>query len=710
MSNVDMSLEYRDLSIHATNPFAAFNSSPRLSMYASHISQALVLEESDIPYILTGAEKRLGELAKDIVMPEDAIVEAVIYRNAKASVTKGYIECVIIYYGLESKTIDVLTVPIFDRNHQYFGYPLISVDVLPTVGDTVAKGKLLAQTPNKNNKGLGESWYGFGKNLNTAFMDMPAVSEDGFIICEDVLDKLAFYTYEDRVIDIDARAEDIEGYPTANIPLNLYGDNNTYKTFPDIGEMVNPDAIVFGMRRVHLSRYSAGTRMDRLRTVETKTDKLVYARNNTGVVVDAQVIKRPSLGISRLPIHHQLESYAEDYKRFYKDILVAETNIFRKYQNKGINTNIYSPRFLALLEKARIITATPLNQKSRGYKEKSIKYTYQKDSVGDYRLTLTIQHRLVPGIGSKLTDRAGGKGVIVEIRKPEEMPIDEYGVRADIIVDKNSIISRMNPGRFYEQAYNYCLMHSSRRTREVLNLGQQTTIDSASEENKQKAVEYLANLFSIVSPKQKDVFLSSTKEEQEEYLQTVIDDGIYLFKEIGYKEDPVEVMKTLMNNPDYYPKKTKVRWIGADGKLKESRNPIMIAPTYIMLLEKIGDSGMVVSSPRTNHIGVFVKTPSSQKALYPVRLNPVRIIGESESRILLAYGGQEAAAEIMDQGSAPDTHKAIYRAFLESEKPTQLYRAVDRDKVPLGNTIPIRILDHIYECQGIRDYFIKTGE
>ena len=705
VKKVDFSLEYRDLSIHTNNPFVEHNSSPRSSMFASHINQALVLKDSDIPNIVTGGEKRLGELALDITVPEDGVVEAVINRRCGAD--NHVVETLIIYYGYESKKIDCIKVPKYITNHQYFGYELKINGALPAPQDKIYKDQILAWTPNRYGKGINEPWYGYGRNLNTAFMDLQSVAEDGFIISESALQKLGFTIYETRDIDIHKNSDMLEGYPSINIPLNIYGEED-YKIFPDIGMQVRHDAVVAAVRRIRLSRYGSKASMEALRRLEFVTDSITYTRNNTGVVVDVQVIKSLQLPISNLPPYRQLEEYVQYGRSYYKRILDVENAISRKYR-ANITGSLYHPRFMSVLEEARTQIGALINAKSRGIKEKSIRYTYQKDPIGDYRLILTIKHDILPNIGSKLSDRAGGKGVIVEIRKDDEMPVDQYGVRAEVIVDKNSIISRMNPGRFYEQAYNHAVYHTGRKMRETLTMGNITDINNIDTNRKQEAVDYLKGFLEIISPKHKKALEEATQEEIDNMLEQVIFDGLYIYKDIKDHGEPIRIMEDLMNSI-YYPSHTTVTWKGIDGKTVTTLNTVLIAPTYIMLLEKIGDSGMAVSSPRSNHIGVPVKLPKHSKNKYPIRHNPVRMPGESETRLIAAYGKERAIAEIMDQGTNPDTHRIIYRAILEADKPTAIHKAVDRNKHPLGKSIPVSIIGHIYYCQGIEDVYVKTGD
>ena len=73
------------------------------------------------------------------------------------------------------------------------------------------------------------------------------------------------------------------------VPLNLYGDDKNYKIFPDIGEEIRPDGVVFATRRlipglypIQLSRRALQQYMD--------TDDGKIAKEENARVVSVEVI------------------------------------------------------------------------------------------------------------------------------------------------------------------------------------------------------------------------------------------------------------------------------------------------------------------------------------------------------------------------------------------------------------------------------------
>ena len=103
-----------------------------------------------------------------------------------------------------------------------------------TEGSKHLKGTKLFDTPAIDDYGN----YCYGTETNVALMSIPATIEDGIVISESYAKKLVTHGFEKRVCSWDKR----------NFPLNLYGDPNDpndYKPFPDIGQKIRADGLVF---------------------------------------------------------------------------------------------------------------------------------------------------------------------------------------------------------------------------------------------------------------------------------------------------------------------------------------------------------------------------------------------------------------------------------------------------------------------------------
>src|SRR5699024_10288190 len=80
--------------------------------------------------------------------------------------------------------------------------------------------------------------YHSGIHANIALMSDPVVIEDGIKMSESFAKKMTFTLIESRTITINNNM----------IGLNLYGDENNFKIFPNIGDFIRDDGILVALR------------------------------------------------------------------------------------------------------------------------------------------------------------------------------------------------------------------------------------------------------------------------------------------------------------------------------------------------------------------------------------------------------------------------------------------------------------------------------
>jgi DNA-directed RNA polymerase beta subunit len=93
---------------------------------------------------------------------------------------------------------------------------------------------------------------------------------------------------------------------------------------------------------------------------------------------------------------------------------------------------------------------------ARSYMDNSL--TWDKDHEGEVvdvvrhgkRLTVTVKYKEPVGIGDKLSNRYGGKGVVSKIVDDESMVKDEAGKPIDLLWTSLGVVSRINPAQVLE--------------------------------------------------------------------------------------------------------------------------------------------------------------------------------------------------------------------------------------------------------------------
>ncbi|MBE0438177.1 MAG: hypothetical protein IBX57_00225 [Gammaproteobacteria bacterium] len=279
------------------------------------------------------------------------------------------------------------------------------------------------------------------------------------------------------------------------------------------------------------------------------------------------------------------------------------------------------------------------------------------------------------------------KGVIVGVWPDEKMPVDRNGNRAEIIMDGDATIKRMNIGRLYEQWLNACSRDVTNRVRDM--------VENDHKNGWQQAYDYLLGYYEICSPRMRALFDKYPKPKQ--HVEEILKDGVYLWLPTDNPRDSMEAIKMLKDGP-YAPTFGPVTY--AEGVVTD-RN-VLIGSLYIMLLEKTGSDWSGVSSAKLQHFGIPARVSNSDKYSSPGRNQPVRILGESEVRLLNSVIGSDTTVDMLDQSNSPTTHKYIVNKILRSDQPTNIDVMVDRKEVPLGNARSNLFVKHIMECGGVK--------
>lgn len=699
------------LGLHALNPFAKHNSSARSVMFANHFAQRLVIDGADEQRIQSGVAKEFGKYTFSIKMPVNARVIKIIDRYPRGidiSSLNYNPETIVIFENDETKEIDYISIPRHASYHQFFGFKYeLKNEALSMLkpGAYIPKDTIFADSP-----GVSEnSGYKFGKNLNVAFMSIPSVSEDGMMICEDVLPSLKFRVYETRVVEFGA----------SQFPLNLYGSVDNYKPFPDIGDYIREDGVLMMLREydndlmpVEMSAFDT-MEVDFVfdRGVYVRGGQSQYATNNDtvkqlgqGRIVDIRVISSNTVN-KQLP--DKMCAYIEKYERalvkFHQEILQLEAQLRAERKKKFGEAKLkLSPKLHRLMVESLAI----VNHNSAKLRQ-NLSLLYRKAPIDEFRIEFVVEYEIIPNIGYKLTGQSGDKGVIVKIEKRENMPVDEAGNSADLVVDSASTIARMNLGRLYEHYYSAALRDMSKNVCNILGIHKNATPEKLMALNPEvfeKAYSYMLGFYRITSDQQFEMFANRvSQEERYEHIANIVNDGDYLFVPINSQKDSIQVIKELEQfyRPTYGP----VSYVGNSGQRVMTKNKIRIAPMYMMLLDKIADDWSSVSSGKLQHFGVLSPMTKHEKFLYPFRNSPVRTIGETEGRIFAGYCGREAIAEMMDRSNSPMTQRNIVHNILTAEQPGNIENVVDRKYIPLGSARPLLLVRHILMCAGMKSVY-----
>lgn len=660
-------LDERLVGIPAFNPFVRSVTGPRGAMFNKHMSQRPTIHHPTSQRLQTGVGYELGKYTYKKVIPEGSFITAIIPKYTKGLIVTHAFKNplnTVIYVNDEKRLIDMLDLDRYHSQHQYFGFEYkYNKDVINDlhVGKHVYIDTVVADSPAKAPDGD----YHSGIHANIALMSDPAVIEDGIKISQSFANKLSFSLFESRTITI---TNDVVG-------LNIYGDADVFKMFPNIGEFIRPDGIIFALREYRDELAPINMSRKALRT-PTMFDTCTYGQPNAEVI-DIEIIKGDVQRSELLTgMTEQLQYHHNNQLRYYRAILEE----YRRLMRESGNTLRLSHRFHALVRDAFAFVNAAENKLSyRG-----------RDKLNGWTVKVVYKYTLTPKIGYKMTDTMGGKGVICAIVPDEQMPINEINIRADVIMDPRAACNRTIPGKFIEIYINASI------DKVLWDIEQMVKADDHASYN--LAFKYVMGCYKITSP----MMFNAIQEVEFDGIEHVRQ---LLMNNVGEwlpSASPVDYMEVVQLLRKYYPAVNgKVKYIGTDGKLKTSKNNVLIGGSYMFLLDKIATESAAVASARTQHFGIPSKLNKSNKYHSPARDQPTKTIAEDESRLLEAVVGGRMAADLIDQTNNPDVHKTILANIYRSDKPSGQYRLVDRDLQPTGHGYIQNMVNNVLSCAGL---------
>lgn len=676
----------------ALDPYFGVTSAARGAMFLTHIGQSPVVEGNEPRRVMTGAEMNFAQHAFNVSVPKDCVILNVIRKyptgHGLDSIQHNPVTTIIYedFYD-EYKQIGMIQVPEYMSYHQTFGFKLeknreIWDQLHP--GAMIAKDSILAKSSSVKNNGL----LGQGVNINAAFYSGPGTIEDGFIISDEILDALTPRAYTTAVGGCGRKA----------YFLNMYGTDKLYKPFPDIGERIRPDGVIFAVRDLDDDLSPAEMTPRALRELDRTFDRAVIGDPGS-VVKDIKVFMDERQNPSYIPMgmDGQLRKYYDALCTYYREII----KIYRTLQARRKDRLRITEEFSQLLVEAMIYLP-----QAEG--KRKLSRTYRLDTLDEVRVEITYETMKRPGGAFKLTDFHGGKGVICKVMPRALMPRDKWGNVVDVGIFGGSTMRRSNYGRIYEHGFGAASRDLSQRLRVELGLERHGTITDKDligcEQFRDNAwIDYAFNelqeFYKIITVDMHEILKAHPDKRQ--YVGQVLKDGFsYIYSPI---EDEVHLPRAMTEliESRFCPNYDTVTYTDQAGNFRETKDKVLIGPLYMMLLEKIGDDWSSVASVKVQQFGLPSKLNNSDRASTPGRETAIRSFGESETRSYNCTVGPEPTVELLDQTNNPQSHNAVINSILTGEYSSNIERAVDREKIPFGNSRPVNLYDHLLECCGI---------
>lgn len=605
--------------------------SAREIMYIHHLDQRVNVKNVEKPRIYTGYEDMVGDNSSYIHrVKKDCEIDKILYKFVNEDGTPRPPMLVFLHY-LDDDSYDVEEInPVEDMAEKYgFSYDNSKALQLKE-GQVMNKGDIINAPFCHDAFGN----YGFGKNYTVMLQISDNIIEDGIEVSDEVASDVTSDKFfgSDEVYTVKVSLNDNA------ILINTYGDENTWKCFPDIGEhtvgnqvctqrTINKSQILFDMK-------SSNTR----RRLSSDAPAFI-----SGEVVDISVYCNKTR--DEIPN----TTFNEQILKYY-DIMYEYNKKIYEYTKELIDSGCKVSQNIKII-----------NKDVHDYIDDDVKYKDDNDRVFSYmEIYFTIKKEIGVSKGQKITGRHGNKGVVAKITKKELMPHLETGKPVDIILEALGPVNRLNVMQLYEISINFV---SNR------NIEHMKEIDDVKEKER-----ILFRMLEIFGHGQREAVETNykstckTKAQKEEYFRIVEKYGIFInvppyWSDINlyealqtcYKEFPwIQPYKV------FFYDETSKRWV-------KMMNDQIIAEMYFVKLKQSSKKGLSArSTGSVNRKWVPDKTDSAKRFQTPYSNIPVRRGKQEMENDMISVDPEKIAVEQLAYRSSPIARRTFATKVMEN--------------------------------------------
>lgn len=665
------------------NSFGSLTSPMRRVMLTVHLPQSLVLDSGhDRNIIMSGIEREYSETTikrefKTNARILDNVPKYDVGFNTTSIEEQPNRKIIFVDHDrmIEDGSIylDMIKLDRIHQEHQMYGWKyVIDKNLDLTADSTIGKGTVIARSPRVDN-----GRYNYGFNAKVAVMSINEITEDGFVISQSLAERLVAKQYHTITINFGAL---LNG--EVHVPLSLYGTKDKPRQFPDIGEKVREDGLVFATRVY--DKLTAGLTLtdSGLRKLDLPSDNKFFLPSGFtgGKVVDITVIKGKPKGL-----HEKFSAQAKKYHdmiiRSKKRILEVYTHAKKKYGKVHLSPELS-------------LDLTEIIEELDSLNDSKVIPSKKKSPLGEWHVQITVEADMKASVSSKLTGLFGNKGTVVDVWPDENMPVDQWGTRAEIIIDGDSSVKRMN--------WPVLL------TQHLSAIADQYARDVAKWNNTDTAFTKLLGIMKSVSPIYHMNLIKlyeSGKFTKEELVQNMCDDPTFYIPpycpKLGMEAlEDLEKYYPLIDGPVQYK-------IPGEDTITFTEEPIIIASMYLLYLEKNGTEWSAVSSPRRQHFGLYTKLNNTNKSQQPWKEQPTKFFGEPEVKAVGSNCGTEHLAAVVNRPNDPLATQTAHWAIHTTDTPSNIKSTVDYNNIETNGSRATQFVKNIFYCDG---YELKRDE
>lgn len=512
---------------------ASYASSARSAMLTQHLVQALVPNNPEVPGVTTGYEHMFGEFSSSYKKTDKRL--SVIKKIKKYD---DHIYTLLVQD--KNGEFDIIERNEVKHLAESYGYRYNNevIDSLKQ-GDKISKDTILYKSPCLDEYGN----YRYGVNAKCVYVVSQETIEDAIVVSESFAKKLSTTKVDTCTVMLNDN----------DLFLNVYGNNEDYKAFPDIGEKMK-NSVLCATRKKNKTLDQLNMKNSALRKLFPNDD--IYQFQDNYYVADIQIwSNKPYEEIPDIPAYKQFRKYYKLTIDYYTEIY----NIFGKIINTpGAK---YTKEFSRLYAKAR------------DFLDPTCKYAEDEKIFSNAIIEFTVYKSVKLFRGCKLCGRYGNKSVISKVISDKEMGKTEDGITPDIRIDALGVLGRLNSGQCMEQELNW-----------IAELVRQQI---AQKDDMDKRFKLLFKFIKLVNRDQYnelyDYVESLSKDEKKSFIQEIIDDRIYIMQSPIYSITGDEMLELYK---EFEPKKVKMIYTDIYGRETETIREMIVADEYFLRLKQ----------------------------------------------------------------------------------------------------------------------------
>ena len=639
-------------------PFNITNSGSRKILASTQRQQIFSLMKPEPPIIGTGFDDKFGDRSSSVTKTDsDYRILAKISKFSFAPIHHYWV----IMENLREKKLDMVERISYHYITESYGY-LYNNDVL----DSIAVGSVV----NENTilqKSLAFDEYNNrcdGINLNVAYMALDQNMEDSEIFSDAAARKMVSPLI--KPVNIMVNENDI--------PLNIYGNNEIYKSFPDIGEKIRDDGKLICLRKEKKEESFYMQSVDRLREPIMTDEKRVL----TGTVVDVDIYCNNPEYLKDNIYYSQFKMYYDELRRYSSEIVALIT----PYVANGYELSYELQKLFANAK--RVLNQDQYIEKNRPFSNMIV--------------NITVLEELELNVGDKVTNMYGSKGVISRIIPQHLMPKMPNGEYVDVILNSSTMYNRENPGQLFELSIN----HIGRGILEMISTG-------VYDEN--ESFDLICDFIECVSPLQAQELKKwgSRLEDIDKgfFVQSVMNDGHIRLSTMPISESfTIDKLAAMYDKFPVTQCEIQVPVTDSNGNIRyvTARRKMTIGKQYMFRLKQFAEEKfMATSLSATNIRNENTKSKASRDYKEMYSNTPIKI-GNMEAEDELHLGAEEVIANLMIHSVSPRGRRLVEQFY--TEDPFNIDIKLDNK----ASNIQAEIVNTYLKTMGLRLKFMKIAK